>query len=97
MAVTSADILLQRACILPFLKMQKLARKGGCVKSLCSILRDAACERGHMSHGTRRRGWFQRVSTGGNYLKKGPDPHSCAERVSTTVTLAPGCSNSRPW
>ena len=53
MAVTSADILLQRACILPFLKMQKLARKGGCVKSLCSILRDAACERVHMSQGTR--------------------------------------------
>jgi hypothetical protein len=39
MAVTSADILLQRAWILPFLKMTKLARKEGFVKSLRSILK----------------------------------------------------------
>ena len=35
-------------------------------------------------------------SKGMSCLKKGPEPHSWAERVSMTVTLAPGCSNSRP-
>jgi hypothetical protein len=43
-AETSADILLHRACIFPELKNTKLARKGGFLKSLRSILRaDVRC------------------------------------------------------